>query len=140
MKQKSTLFIVLAIIVSCFGLAGCTGLKVASNSDFAQTSVAPFNQNNFRVVKRVRGESSVTKIFGLGGMGNKYLKNSAITDMYDNANLTGSQTIVDVRVIRSTRAILGPVYTESMVVATGTVIEFTGPAQDPNPKAVKIVQ
>ena len=115
-------------------------MKYANNNDFGQTTVAPFNQNNFHVVKRVTGESTTRRIFGIGGLRNEYLKNSAITKMYDNANLTGSQTIVDVRVIVSRRTIVAPVYVEEIVVAKGTVIEFDGPAVDMNPQSVKIIK
>ena len=58
-------------------------------------------------------------------MSSNYLRNSAISKMYDEAQLTGSQTIVDIHVVVSKAN--GVFYTKEIMVATGTVIEFTGP-------------
>ena len=126
----------MALMIPIF--AGC-GVNRTLTHDFAQTTVAPLNQNNFKVVKRVSGESSVTKIFGIGGLSDQYLQNSAVSAMYDNANLTGAQTIVDVKVVKSSKLILFPVYAKHYVKATGTVIEFVAPPVDLNPKSVKIM-
>ena len=83
------------------------------------------SQNNYRVVKRVSGEVSCSKLFGIiGGLSNQYLRNSAISKMYENAELTGSQTIVDIHVVKSKAIRLFT--TSEVMIATGTVIEFTG--------------
>lgn len=141
--KKNIIVVLITLFCTTILLTGCGSSKIAFEKDFGQTTVAPLNQNNFHVVKRVRGESSSTVILGfinIGELTNDYLKNSAITKMYDNAQLTGSQTIVDVNVVKSRRFIVGIVYVETIVVATGTVIEFDGPANDVNPKSVRIVQ
>lgn len=46
--------------------------------------------------------------------------------MYENANLSGSQTIIDIHVVKSTSLFL--IVTDETMIATGTVIEFTGPS------------
>ena len=76
-------------------------------------------------MKRVKAEVSSTRVLGIGGMSSNYLRNSAISKMYDEAQLTGSQTIVDIHVVVSKAN--GVFYSKEIMVATGTVIEFTGP-------------
>jgi hypothetical protein len=51
--------------------------------------------------------------------------NSAISDMYEKANLTGSQTIINVTTAVSTKHIVWGIYTQRTAVITGTIIEFT---------------
>ena len=51
--------------------------------------------------------------------------NSAISDMYEKANLTGSQTIVNVTSVISIKQIVWGVYIERTATVTGTIIEFT---------------
>lgn len=48
---------------------------------------------------------------------------TAISDMYKNANLTGSQVIINTNVSHKNKMIL--IYNQVKAVATGTVIEFT---------------
>ena len=92
------------------------------------------------VVKRVEGEQTCNKFLGIGGLSDSYLKESAISNMYKNANLTSSQMIVDIHVVKSRAFILGFLYTTSIQKATGTVIEFTGPKEDIHTQNVKITE
>lgn len=130
-------------IVACFALmlSSCvaTGTHVGTSS-YAQSVAAPFDQNNFVVVKRVEGEQTCNKFLGIGGLSDSYLKESAISNMYKNANLTGSQMIVDIHVVKSRVFIFGFLYTTSIQKATGTVIEFTGPKEDIHTQNVKITE
>ena len=142
MKKRITLVALVAAVCAAFLASGCGSVKIASDQDFGQTTVAPLNQNNFHVVRRVSGESTCSKVLGISftEVSSGYLKSSAITKMYDNAHLMRSQTIVDVNVVKSRRFIFGPIYTQTIVVATGTIIEFDGPAKDVNPSSVRIVE
>lgn len=56
-------------------------------------------------------------------MSKKSMDESAISDMYKNANLTGSQAIINTNVSHKNKLIL--IYTQTKAIATGTVIEFT---------------
>lgn len=93
-----------------------------SNSNLSQTQVQ-LTKNNFRVIGTVYGESTQDYWFGIGGMSYKSLYETAISDMYNNANLTGSQVIINTNVSHKNKFIL--IYTQAKAIATGTIIEFT---------------
>ena len=124
MKKIVSKIALVAIVCVVFVLTGCSGYNLSNLADRGQT-VVTLSQNNYKVVKRVKAEVSSTRVFGIGGMSSNYLRNSAISKMYDEAQLTGSQTIVDIHVVVSKAN--GVFYAKEIMVATGTVIEFTGP-------------
>lgn len=125
MKKRNVFFAVIAAAGLSLAMSGCMGYNYSNVNDRNETSVT-LSENNYKVVKRVSGEVSCHRILGLfGGMSNEYLRNSAISKMYDNAQLTGSQTIVDIHVVKSQRDCI--IYSDNYMKATGTVIEFTGP-------------
>jgi uncharacterized protein YbjQ (UPF0145 family) len=62
-------------------------------------------------------------IFGIGGMSQKSMSNSATSEMYKNANLRGAQAIINSNVNFKCTTVLG-VYTKVTATATGTIIEF----------------
>ncbi|MCQ2309747.1 MAG: hypothetical protein MJZ78_07210 [Bacteroidales bacterium] len=132
-------FLVIASFILTLSSCVATGMHT-NTSNHAQSVAAPFDQNNFVVVKRVEGEQSCEKFLGIGGLSDSYLKESAISNMYRNANLTGSQMIVDIHVVKSRLFVLGPIYMRSIQKATGTVIEFTGPKEDIHIQNVKITE
>ena len=124
MKKLTGRIALIAIVCSILALSGCSGYNFSNHADRGQTAVT-LSQNNYKVVKRVVGEVSCTRILGFGGISEKYLRNSAISKMYENAQLTGSQTIVDIHVVKS--KIFRIFSSTETMIATGTVIEFTGP-------------
>lgn len=82
-------------------------------------------ENNFKVVGLAKGEWSANYVLGIGGFSQKSLMNSAISDMYEKANLTGSQTIINVTTAVSVKQIVWGIYLQRTAVVTGTIIEFT---------------
>jgi len=86
-------------------------------------TVVNLNGKNFRVVKSVEASQSATYVLGIGGLTKNNLKNNAVAEMYRNANLTGSQTIINVNVTQSVAFYV--VFHKVNVKAYGTVIEFT---------------
>lgn len=140
MKRFIRFFAVIIIATSAILLSSCaTGLNKTYLEDYHST-VAPFDQNNFTVVKRVEGEHIGEKILFMGGLSDDYLKESALSNMYDNAKLTGSQTIIDIHIVKSRVFVLGPLYIKTIHKATGTVIEFTGPKEDTHVQNVQIIK
>lgn len=125
--KKARLFLTLVAIACCaFMLSSCAGINESQVDDRGQAQVT-LSQNNYRVVSRVSGEVSCHRVLGfIGGLSNEYLKHSAISNMYDNAHLQGSQAIIDIHVVKSTK--IGLFVTDEVMIATGTVIEFTGPS------------
>ena len=113
-----------AILFSSCGVA--TGLNTTGYVSYVPTHTeVRLVDNNFKVVGLAKGEWSATYVFGIGGLSNKSLMNSAISDMYEKANLTGSQTIINVTSAVSTKAIVWGIYMQRTAVVTGTIIEFT---------------
>ena len=116
------------LLLSALGLcllliSGCgTSSGLIFNQNQLQTNVV-LSQNNFTVVKTVTGEASATYIFGIGGYAQAEAKASAMNQMLQNAELTGSQAIVNAQVSLHAQTILG-IYTKVTAHATGTVIEF----------------
>ena len=75
------------------------------------------------MVGTVSGESTQNYWLGIGGMSKKSMDETAISDMYKNANLTGSQAIINTNVSHKNKLIL--IYNQAKAIATGTIIEFT---------------
>lgn len=111
--------------MACLALV-CTGCglsrEATNNRNVAQTQVV-LAQNNYKVIGTVTGESAQNYWFGIGGMSKKSLGESAMSSMYKNANLKGSQAIINVNVSYKNKFIL--IHNQSKAIATGTVIEFT---------------
>lgn len=116
-------------LVACFACLAlmCTSCGISrqatGNTNLTQTEVV-LAKKNYRVVGTVNGESTQKYWLGIGGMSKKSLQESAMSEMYKNANLKGSQAIINVNVCYKNKFILG-VYTTATALATGTVIEFT---------------
>lgn len=108
----------LALLCSSCGLSR----SATSNANLTQTQVQ-LTKKNFRVVRNVSGESTQNYVFGIGGMSRKSMDETAISDMYRNANLKGSQVIINTNVSHKSKMIL--IYNQVKAIATGTVIEFT---------------
>ena len=87
-----------------------------------QTQVV-LNQANYEVVGTATGECTQVYIIGIGGMSKKSMSESAMSEMYQNANLVGSRAIINANVQYKYSTILG-VYTKITAIANGTIIEF----------------
>jgi len=106
----------------CLLLSSCAfSNNLTSNANELQTQVV-LQKKNYKVIGTVSGESSQMYIIGIGG--NLSVRESAMNKMFENANLTGSQAIINANVRTSVQTFLG-LYTKKRAVATGTIIEFT---------------
>lgn len=123
MKNVCKIFTFLAAI---FSMCGCVGLHKLSQTPIANSPVVSLNQNNFHVVRHVSSELKCVYIFGIGGYKKSQLEKNAVADMIQKANLSGSQTIINI-VTKTSRKIIF-VYEEVTLYVQGTVIEFDGPA------------
>ena len=105
-------------------LGGCSAhLYPTFNSNLTKTDIV-LTQKNFTVVGQAEGTASTTLILGIGGLSKKALNGNAVAAMYENAKLTGSQTIINVNV-KSSFAGCAPFFVHTTYTATGTIIEFT---------------
>lgn len=71
--------------------------QATNNQNVTQTEVV-LAKKNYKIVGRVSGESSQNYWFGIGGLSKKSLGESAMSEMYKNADLKGSQAIINVNV------------------------------------------
>lgn len=105
--------------------------SATSNSNLHQTQVV-LSQANFRVVGTARGECTQNYWFGIGGLSKESLGQSAMSAMYENANLLtptqgdsglpNPRAIINVSVSYKSKLIL--VHNQVKAIATGTIIEF----------------
>ena len=103
-------------------LASCgVSQNLTTNTNLNQTNVV-LSQKNFHVVKTVSAENTATYVFGIGGMSKKALYNNAVAELTKNANLTGSQALVNITVKNSAKTIL--CFSKLTYHAEGPVIEF----------------
>ena len=108
--------------VTALLLSGCTINRAPFQEHPVMTEVQ-LNQANYRIVGEVEGYSRQIYIFGIGGLSQASLKQNAITDMYKNANLKGSQAIVNISTALTFSTVLG-IYSSKRAIARGTIIEF----------------
>ena len=95
--------------------------EATSNLNQLQTQVV-LNQANYNVVGTATGECTQVYICGIGGLSKKALSESAMGEMYKNANLKGSQAIVNTNVYFRYESYV--FWTNVKAFAQGTVIEF----------------
>lgn len=116
----------LMYLLFAFCMVGCSTGRYMNNSqnlNLNQTQVV-LSQANFRVVKQV----SATYIYKgrMGKFNANQLKESAYAALVKEANLTGTQTIVNVtmEMLEREGGYFFKTYQQSVLVS-GTVIEFT---------------
>jgi hypothetical protein len=82
-------FITLLLLTSC---ASFNPNVSSVNQNQTQVNLS---SNNFKVVKRIQGSARATYILGIGGLNKKGLVAAAKKEMYDEAQLSGSQCIIN---------------------------------------------
>jgi len=114
--------VIIAAVAAMLLVASC-GLSTnyTQNLNLNQTEVV-LSKANFHVVKQVVGKASATYWCGIGGASAKSLQGNAITEMIKNAELTGSQAIINVTFKRSDNVVL--IMNNTTWYAEGTVIQF----------------
>jgi hypothetical protein len=121
-KLKYFLFCCLSVVLfSSCGIA--SGLNMTQYPSYVPTHTeVRLLKDNFKVVGLAKGEWSATYVFGIGGLSKKALTNNAISEMYKNANLTGTQQIINITTTTSIEQWV--VYTKKRAIARGYIIEF----------------
>jgi uncharacterized protein YbjQ (UPF0145 family) len=116
--------LLVAVVAFAFVLSGCSAhLYSSSNASVAKTEVV-LSQKNFKVIGQAEGVATITQVLGIGGCSQKQVRSNAVGEMFKNANLTGSQTIININVKQAVSGVL-PFYYRTTYSATGTIIEFT---------------
>lgn len=106
-------------------LSSCSfSSELASNKNLNQTDVV-LSQANYKVIGQIKGTSKQNYVLGcIGGMSKKSLNESALSNMYDNADLKeGSRAVVNINIQQKTMRYV--LWAKRKAIATGTLIEFT---------------
>lgn len=117
------LFIGIAAIAVTTMLSGCGMTMFNAMNATGNQALVELADNNFRVIKEVKGHSSATYVFFIGGLSKRAARENAIADMFKSAKLTGSQTITNIYVQQHVTTVLG-IYIRVSFAATGQVVEF----------------
>lgn len=98
--------------------------ELASNKNLNQTDVV-LSQANYKVIGQIKGVSEQKYVLGcIGGKSKKSLNESALSNMYDNADLKGgSRAVVNINIQQNTMGYV--LWGKRKAIATGTLIEFT---------------
>jgi uncharacterized protein YbjQ (UPF0145 family) len=116
------LFSFVAIFACVMMLTGCGFTSnLSSNVNVVETSVV-LSEANFHVVRNVSAEVSSTYVLGIGGISKKALKDVAVAELTKEANLKGSQALINVAVKSNVQSYF--IVQKTSFIATGTVIEF----------------
>lgn len=119
--MKKLIFLI--TIIGSLLLSSCAASHEAtSNQNQNQTSVV-LSKNNYRVVGYVKGESKQTYVLGIGGLSKRSLAQSAMSEMYNNADIKDKPRAI----INSNIQYKNQFYffwSKSKVIVTGTIIEF----------------
>lgn len=119
MKRFTTLFVSLVVVTL---LTGCSiTSNPTKNVNLTQTNVV-LQKDNYEIVKTVTAEVSQTYVFGIGGMSRQALRDNAIAELTEKANLKGSQALINVTVKSDVQFAF--IWAKRTFRAYGTVIEF----------------
>ncbi len=102
--------------------ASCAGINTTPYTHNMPETKLILKEANYKIVGQVEGEWSATYVLGIGGLTKKSLTNNAISEMYKNANLTGTQQIINITTTTSVEQWV--VYTKMRAIARGYIIEF----------------
>lgn len=120
MKKSIKLLFVAGLLLT---LSGCS----THLNTFALVQNSPeviLREDNFRVVGMAEATTSVNRILGIGGISRKAIRENAVAELFKNANLTGSQTIVNITE-RVSLTGAPPFFTKHTITTVGTIVEFT---------------
>ena len=120
MKKLLTKLALAVAAVVLFVSCGVNATLV-SNHNLNQTNVV-LSQKNFHVVKTVEAEVSASYFLGIGGLSKKALHDNVVAELTKEANLTGSQALVNVTFHNSAKMII--CFSKITCHAEATVIEF----------------
>ena len=112
-----------AIVLVAILFVGCGhSFYPTDNHNFVTINVN-LSDDNFRVVGIAEGKASATYVLGIGGLSKRALRSNAYTEMIKNANLVGSQMVVNATIEQKIRGFF-PFVVVTAVKYQGVVIEF----------------
>lgn len=123
MKKPLQLLSILVLITTLS--AGCGIHSAAVSQENNNITRVDLSQNNFKVVAKVKGESSATYLFGLGGISQRALIENARSKMLEEADLVGNPRAIINTTVEHHQTLFVPIVYKKTVTVSGLVIEFT---------------
>ncbi|MGL5958650.1 MAG: DUF6567 family protein [Phocaeicola sp.] len=119
--KKTLLFSAIALVAS---LSSCSISKEATGNLNATQTTIVLSKNNYKVIGNVSGVSEQLYVLGLfGGLSSKSVNESAISEMYKNADLKGgARAIINTNI--QYKKIDYVLWGKRKAIANGTIIEF----------------
>jgi len=122
MKSMKLIFSILITVVLMSSCGIHSNNSINTNNNITNVEL---NKKNFRVVERVKGQSTATYVFGMGGIYNKSLVEIAKNQMFENADLSGgAKAIVNVTTESHLTFVL-PFFYKKTVTVSAHIVEFT---------------
>lgn len=118
--KKFLIYCVLGVSLLCTSCG--LSRQASSNLNLSQTEVI-LAKKNYKIIGTVSGECIQNYVLGIGGLSSSSMAQSAVASMYRNANLKGSQAIINTNICYKNKFII--VYSQVKCIASGTIIEFT---------------
>lgn len=100
-----------------------TSARLTSNHNVFETNVE-LSQKNFEIKRGAQGSARASYVFGIGGLSRRAIRSNAQAQMLRDANLQGSEMIINPTVEVKHRGFV-PFYLREQVTVSGYVIEFT---------------
>ena len=122
MKKLLMLF---ALVAMLFGVSSCSLQDPMTRNLNQNLTNVVLQDNNFKIVQKVRGEAQADYLFYFGGFRKKGLIEEARAEMLENANLIGSsRAVINENVEMSVTSFAG-IFSYVKVTVSGYVVEFT---------------
>lgn len=119
--MKKVLFLFAAVVL--LGLSSCTEQLYSTKGVNQNQTQVCLSEKNYKIVKNVEGMEESLYICGILGLKKEYHETNAVNEMIKNAELTGSQAIIN-QTFDVKKMGFFPIYWTERTVARGTVIEF----------------
>ena len=122
MRKLLMLFVLAAMLV---GVSSCSVHDPLTRNLNQNSTNVVLQDNNFKIVQKVRGEAQADYFFYLGGFRKNGLIEEARNQMLENANLVGSSRAVINETVETSVTTFAGIYSNVKVTVSGYVVEFT---------------
>lgn len=121
--MKRFFYVLLLVTALLVGFSSCSISHYPTSAAYRTDTQVILSENNFKVMGQTEGQATVTRVFFIGGLSARAVRENAYAAMIENANLKGAQTVINVTYSVKGRGFL-PFYWRTEVTAHGTVVEF----------------
>ena len=118
------LLMLLVLVVTLFGVSSCqlhSGIAVNMNQN---TTNVVLQDNNYKIIQKVRGESQADYFLYFGGFRKNGLIEEARAEMLENANLVGTSKAIINETVETSMTTFAGIYSNVKVTVSGYVVEF----------------